>query len=316
MKKLLGKIYNKNINFFDLGIISVILTMFLLILGQLIGQLMIYLPFGKLIEADATGFGEITYMYASFIGIWVVFLVYCLIVKRNRPILKVLWTKPRGNTVKMLLIGLLIGFGTNMLCAVAAMLHGDIHIYFDSIQPLKLLVLFIAVFIQSSAEELTCRAFLYQRLRKTFRHPAVAIFVSSALFGFLHIFNEGVSVLAILDIVFTGIFFVFMVYYMDSLWCAFGVHTAWNYTQNILLGLPNSGHVTPFSVFKLDAASARDSLFYNVGFGVEGTYFSIAVQVIGAIVIFLLYKNKKERDYDTWNLAAQNNDSITEKTEL
>ncbi|MCR5556005.1 MAG: CPBP family intramembrane metalloprotease [Butyrivibrio sp.] len=302
IKSVLGKIYNKNVKFFDLGIIVVFLSLFLMILGQEVG----YLTVGRLLEkpilADGTGFWSITYMYASFIGIWIVVVLWCLVFKKNRPILKSLGTKPRGNNIKMLLIGLLIGFGTNMLCAVAAMLHKDIFIYFDSIQPLKLLILFIAVFIQSSAEELLCRGFLYQRLRKTFRHPAVAIIISSALFGFLHIFNSGVTPLAIVDIIVTGIFFVFMVYYMDSIWCAFGVHTAWNYTQNIILGLPNSGNVSPFSIFKLDAASARDSIVYNVGFGVEGTSLAIAVQIIGAIVIYVMYRKKTERDYDTWNL--------------
>ena len=55
-----------------------------------------------------------------------------------------------------------------------------------------------------------------------------------------------------------------MVYYMDSLWCAFAVHTAWNFTQNILFGLPNSGINVPYSVFKLNAATARDSFAYNI----------------------------------------------------
>ena len=316
IKQMLGKIYNKNVKFFDLGIIAVILALGLLILGQYVGGYGVYYALQKLMANDDTGFWNITYMYASFIGIWLVFILYILATKKNRPILKALWTAPRGNNIKFLLIGLLIGFGTNMLCAVAAMLNKDIHIYFDSFHPLKLLVVFIAVFIQSSAEELTCRGFLYQRLRKTFRHPAVAIFVNSALFGVLHLGNNGVTTLAIIDIIVTGIFFTFMVYYMDSIWCAFGVHTAWNFTQNIILGLPNSGNVSPFSIFKLDAASARNSFAYDVGFGVEGTYFAIAVQIIGAIVIFLLYRNKKERDYDTWNLAQQNNESITEKTDL
>ena len=87
---------------------------------------------------------------------------------------------------------------------------------------------------------------------------------------------------------------------MDSFWCACAVHAAWNYTQNVILGLPNSGHVSPFSIFRLDASTAKDSFVYNVGFGVEGTYMAVAVQIICAIVIFLMFKNNKLRDYDPY----------------
>lgn len=314
IKSVFGKIYNKKINFFDLCIVLIISSYILITLGEIVSRLGLILPMRSLIINDETGFFSIFFMYASFIGIWIVVLLWCRISKKSRPILSVLWTKPRGNNIKMLLLGLLIGFGTNMLCASSALIHKDIHIYYDSFHPVKLLVLFIAVFVQSSAEELLCRGFLYQRLRRTFRHPAVAIIVSSAFFGILHIFNKGVTALAIVDIIVTGVFFAFMVYYMDSIWCAFGVHTAWNYTQNIILGLPNSGNVTPFSIFKLDAASARDSLFYNVGFGVEGTYFSVAVLAIGALVVYLIYRKNKERDYDPWNLPAINAEALPENT--
>ncbi len=315
IKKFLGKIYNKKINFFDLSIILIITTYLIMGIGDTIGRITLYSIFAEAMLNDESGFIQITLLYASFFGIWVIFLIWCAITKKNRPILSVLWTKPKGNTIKMLLIGLLIGFGTNMLCAVAALLHKDIYIYYDSFHPIKLLVVFLAVFVQSSAEELVCRGYLYQRLRRTYRNPVVAIIISSAYFGLLHVFNPGVSKLAIIDIFVTGIFFAFMVYYMDSIWCAFAVHTAWNFTQNLILGLPNSGNVTPFSIFKLDAASARDSMVYNVGFGVEGTYLAVAVQIIGAIVIYVLYRNKKERGLDPWNLPAINAETLPEKTE-
>lgn len=44
-------------------------------------------------------------------------------------------------------------------------------------------IIFLTVFVQSSAEELLCRGFLYQRLRRSYKHPAVAIVGNSALFA-------------------------------------------------------------------------------------------------------------------------------------
>ena len=72
IKSVLGKIYNKNVKFFDLGIIVVILSLFLLILGQEVGYLTVGNLLEKTILADETGFWSITYMYASFNGIWLV----------------------------------------------------------------------------------------------------------------------------------------------------------------------------------------------------------------------------------------------------
>ena len=100
IKQILGKIYNKNVKFFDLGIIAVILALGLLILGQYVGGYGVYYALQKLMANDDTGFWNITYMYASFIGIWLVFILYILATKKNRPILKALWIAPRGNNIK------------------------------------------------------------------------------------------------------------------------------------------------------------------------------------------------------------------------
>ena len=80
----------------------------------------------------------------------------------------------------------------------------------------------------------------------------------------------------------------------DSLWCAFAIHAAWNFTQNILFGLPNSGIVMPYSVFKLDAATARDSFAYNVGFGIEGTLFADIILIIACLLLFFWGQKRKE----------------------
>lgn len=65
----------------------------------------------------------------------------------------------------------------------------------------------------------------------------------------MHLLNPGASVIPILAVFVAGIFFSLMVYYMDSLWCAMAAHAAWNYTQNVILELPNSDIVSPVSVF-------------------------------------------------------------------
>ncbi len=266
-------------------------TALLFIFGQLVGDLLIILLEGgisRLSESfaasDAWGMAR---LYLAFIGIWVVVLLRIRLSKKDRSILAVVGPKARGNNGKMLLVGAAVGFGLNAFCILIAWLHKDIVLHFDSFQLLPLLGVFAAVFVQSSAEELTCRGFLYQKLLRSYRNPAVAIIGNALLFGILHLLNDGVTVLSIVNIVMVAILFSLIVYYTDSLWCAFMAHTVWNYTQNIIFGLPNSGIVSGFSIFKLDASTAVNSFAYNVGFGVEGTILADVVLILATVAVYV-----------------------------
>lgn len=274
--------------FTDTWFVSALLAILLMLLGQFLGILIEFIPGIQYTDTVITGI-----MYFEFWGIWAIVLLYMAVTKKNRPLLKYIGTGTKGNNWINLLIGLLIGAGMNGICILAAWLHKDITLTFDSFQPIPFVIIFLTVFVQSSAEELLCRGFLYQRLRRSYKHPAVAIVGNSALFAALHLFNEGVTVLSIINILVVGILFSLMVYYMDSIWCAMAAHAAWNFTQNIIFGLPNSGITVPFSVFKLDASTARNSFAYNVGFGIEGTIFADLVLILGCVLLFMWGRKKK-----------------------
>lgn len=272
------------------------LTILLILLGQNLGMLVYLIPFMTSNDINTT-----IAMYLCFIGIWILAAAYMRFTKKNRPILDVLGKKASGNNWKNLLIGFIIGFGLNGICILTAWLHKDITLYYDSFRPVYFVIIFFAVFVQSSAEELICRGFLYQRLRRSYQNPAVAIVGSSLLFAVLHLLNDGITVLSVLNIFVVGILFSFMVYYMDSIWCAMAMHTAWNFTQNILFGLPNSGIISPYSVFRLDASTANNSFAYNVGFGIEGTLFADMVLILACICIYLWGRKYGKESLDIWN---------------
>ena len=293
MKTFFKKIHTENFRWYDEAILVMLFATFMMIIcGQIMGGL-VEVPFTHLIQNDSTGYWSTFFMYFGFIGTWIVFMIEFLIVKKDRPILKTLWTAPKGNNIKYLGLGFLIGFVLNIICAIVAVLNKDISLHYDSFNFIKLLLLFIAVFIQSSAEEMVCRGFIFQRLRRGYRHPAVAIILNSLLFTSMHLFNPGASVISMTAVLAAGLLFSLMVYYMDSIWCAMAAHTAWNFTQNLILGLPNSGIVSPVSVFKLDAATAKSSFAYSVEFGLEGSITAITVMIITGIVIIVLYHKKE-----------------------
>lgn len=266
----------------DTLIITYLLTFVLIFVGQILGILLELLPITSSSDAWITGT-----LYAECIGVWLLTVLYMGLTKKNRPILKEIGTAPSGNNIKFFLLGILLGFVLNGICILIAWLHKDIYLYYDGFRPISFVLILVAVFIQSSSEELLCRGFMYQRLLKSYSNPLVAIIGNAIFFALLHLLNDGVTILSILNIFLSGIMFTLIVYYFDSLWCAMAAHTAWNFTQNIIFGLPNSGIVLPYSVFKLDASTAVDSFAYNVGFGIEGTIMADIVLLAACIVLYL-----------------------------
>lgn len=292
-----------------------VITFILIFVGQLIGSFctVICTVAGVMIPKFAP-FLQMYGMYIMFAGIWIVFLLWFFLIKRNRPLMVTFMPKLRGNNWKGLLIGLIVGGGQNTLCIMSAYIHGDIELHFSQFNIIYLLLLFFAVFVQSSAEELSCRAYLFYKLQNRYNIPAVSIFVSSMFFGLFHLGNEGITILSFINIVAVGVFYAMIVYYTDSLWCVFAAHASWNFTQNIIFGLPNSGLPSSYSIISMNMDTAKNSFFYNIAFGVEGTYFADIVLIASCIILFLFKKKIASKEkYDIWTGSYVPNEVLTDK---
>ena len=232
-------------------------------------------------------------MYLSTIIPFVGILVYTAVTKRNRFVFKSFLPAYENNGMKTLMQGLLVGFIMNFGCIVCALVHGDIKLYLDFALaeiPFMLFAL-VCVFIQSTSEELWCRGFIYERINV--HYPLwVAIFVNGAFFGALHMSNPGAAFLPILDIFVCGLSYSIAKWYTKSIWFPMGVHTAWNFTQNFLFGLPNSGLVSEASIFKMDALNAQSNLIYNYEFGVEGAMPAVLGDVLLGVICLILAAKK------------------------
>lgn len=231
-------------------------------------------------------------MYILFIDIWIGVLFVLFVFKSNHYIIDKITTKTKGNNMANLFWGLFIGFVLNGLCALIAMINGDFTLRFSQFEIFRAFGLFFAVFVQSSAEELLCRGFMYQRLMKSTNCPAFVIIFNSLFFAALHLFNNGMSILPFYCIFIFGVFASMIIYYFDSLWMAMGVHAMWNFTQSILLGLPNSGNNVPYSIFKI-GSSVKGSFAYNPIFGLEGTILSCVLMTACCVALYL-WKSKKK----------------------
>lgn len=281
------------------GILSFLLTFFGTLLSMAILKL---LPFLRSFLASlvySPSMQKFLQQYIEFFGIWILTLLVAVCFKANRPMLKAISYNRKGNNFKGLLVGILLGLGTNGFAILMSWLAGDIKLSYYGFDFVVLLAFAIAVFIQSGAEELADRFYLYQKLRRRYRSPLVAILFNAVVFALMHIGNPGFTFIAGAQIFMIAIIFSMMVYYYNNLWGAMAFHAAWNYSQNIIFGLPNSGIVSEYSIFTLEAASARNGLFYNVNFGVEGSIGATVMLAVLAVVIYLLNRHKPEAN-DVW----------------
>ena len=225
--------------------------------------------------------------YYSFIAPFILIFLIMGLVKRDQYMMK----KVHFNILHFL-IGLVVGIVLIFLCVSIPLLNKDLIITDGTYSFLFLVIAFIFVFIQSSTEELYCRLFMYQRLKETHKKPWVIIIVSSLFFALLHLANDGITIVSFITVLLFGIFFAMIIYYFDSIWLACAIHTSWNYMQNIVLGLPNSGNTTPKWIYSV--VSAKDSFFYNKTFGIEGSTLTVIVLLLACLTIYLLRRNKNK----------------------
>lgn len=280
---------------------AVFLSLMLLLVGMVFSVFLDYVLGVKTwlqgLGSDAAA--EFALFYLDFFGIWIAFFLFTESSRANRPMLSCLSFGKDRRGLRGAGIGLALGVLTNGFCILMSCLLGDIHLTFNGFRPGVFLLFFIFVTIQSGAEEIVDRCYLYQKLRRGYTEPWVAVAINALVFMAMHFTNDGINTIAKVQIIEIGVLFSLFVYYYDSLWTAIMMHAGWNFTQSILFGLPNSGTVSAYSLFQLEAASARSGLFYNVNFGVEGSIG--AVVVIGILLAAVLVKNRgKGEKRDLW----------------
>ena len=307
MREFINRITRPCRKITDNIIIATVLSLVIMVLGSILSGIMLNLTGFRTFLSNYLQNGNLEMFlssYLEFIGIWIAVLIFTAIPKSNRPMLKSFWYNRNGNNLKGILAGILLGFGTNSFCVLMSWLSGNIKFSYYGFEPVILLMFIAAIFIQSGAEELMDRYYLYEKLRRRYASPLVAILVNSLVFMLLHIPNPGFTAKAGSQIFLIGVIFSLLVYYYDSLWAAIWFHTSWNFTQNIIFGLPNSGIVSEYSIFKLEAVTAQSGLFYDVKFGVEGSIGSSLVLLVILMAIILMNRNKPEKS-DVWAQAEE-----------
>lgn len=222
--------------------------------------------------------------YFAHVFFLLVLFVYAIFAKNDRKHIFCFCNCKFKKNLVALFIGVLLGFILNSICAIFAHLNNDISIEFLACPNLLFLfIAILAVFIQSSTEEIAFRGLLMGRLKENNVSLPLVIFVSSIGFSATHIFNPYFEFLEFFNIFTIGVFLALLYCVTGSIWTCFGFHTAWNYTQDYIFGLANSGNESLLSI--ATTTINKNSFFFNTDFGIEGSMMCAVVNIISIVVL-------------------------------
>ena len=198
----------------DIIPIAAMLSLLVLELGALLSTILMnrFIPVYRIGMSLLDDIDSVDFLlqYFSFFGIWIFFLLVALVFKDNWPMLKAFFYNRHGNNLKSIPAGILLGFGMNGFCVLMSCIMGDIKLSFSGFNPVAFFAFLFCVMIQSGAEEIVDRCYLYQKLRRRYRWPVIAIAVNALIFMALHMGNPGVTKLGLLQV------FLFMGSHLDA----------------------------------------------------------------------------------------------------
>lgn len=138
-------------------------------------------------------------------------------------------------------------------------------------------------FIQSASEEIAIRGWLIPTISYKYT-KIIAIILTSLVFGIIHLFSPGVTIISFINLIMSGVFFALYAIKQECLWGVWGCHFGWNLAQGNIFGFNVSGY-TPFGI-KLFNVNIKDFNILTGGdFGPEGGLLTTLTLLIGIILI-------------------------------
>lgn len=221
-------------------------------------------------------------MLFSNAGIILVTLLFCKLIQK-RKVTTVGFQKP--DMWKEYLSGMGIGFGIFTVAVLICVITGSLKI--QGMSPsfsIGIFVLFLLGYlIQGMAEEVLCRGYFLVSVSR--RYPlAVGIIANAVIFAALHLLNDGITVLAFINLVLFGVFASVYFIKRGNIWGVGALHSIWNLAQGNVYGIRVSGIQTSCSVLASEMVTGRE-LITGGDFGLEGGLAVTIVLVVGTLVL-------------------------------
>lgn len=151
---------------------------------------------------------------------------------------------------------------------------------------------FLGYLIQGMAEEVLCRGYLLVSLTR--RCPVIlSVVLSSLFFSMLHGMNEGVTLLAYVNLFLFGVVMALLFIRYENIWIVGAVHSIWNFAQGNLLGVQVSGMKKQPSLIQSNMTEGWEVI--NGGsFGMEG---GLAVTLVLVVALGVIVSSMKKQGY-------------------
>jgi membrane protease YdiL (CAAX protease family) len=188
---------------------------------------------GLLVAADALG---VPMLLASVV-VPLLYVAYVRVVER-RPVAELATAGAGSEILRGFVIGAAL-FTVTMailrVAGVAAITRGD---------GWHALATGLGVAVAAALVEETLLRAIFFRIVEESLGSVIALVASAALFGVLHAFNPGATLVSTIAIALeAGVLLAAAYMYTRRLWMAIGLHTAWNFTEGGVFGASVSGHV-------------------------------------------------------------------------
>ena len=193
------------------------------------------------------------------------------------------------------LVGLLLGFAMFFVAVGVCLWTGQVEITLTPTPSIPLLIAFgVGFLLQGMSEELLCRSFLMMSLSRGCK-LWVCVGANALLFAGLHLFNDGITPLALLNLTLFGLFASIYTLRRGSIWGICAIHSMWNFTQGNIFGVSVSG-LSPTPSIYTATIPPQTSTFINGGsFGLEGGLAVTGVLLFAIIIALWMPTKKTER---------------------
>lgn len=213
----------------------------------------------------------------SVIAIFFFYLLYVKYIERRKC-----YELSLNNSAKEFSIGFIIS-----LCLVGAMVLLMVVLGFYKvvdINPVKVIIDGFFFFgIGALIQEIFFRIIVF-RLTEELLGSWIAFIVISIIFGFFHILNTNASIWTSIGLMLSDILLTAAFIYTRRIWMVWALHMSWNFFQDGIFGMPNSG-ITEFPSWIVSEISGAKWITGG-SFGIEASYIAIFMSLLVGMIIF------------------------------